>query len=249
MAGHSKWANIKHRKGRQDAKRGKVFSVLIRELTVAAKLGGGVTDDNPRLRTAVDKALAANMTKDTIERAIQRGAGGLEGENLEEVSFEGYGPGGIAIIVESMTDNNNRTVAEVRHALTKHGGNLGTEGSVAYLFHQIGYISIINSNDPDGLMELAIESGAEDIEINDDGSIAIETPPQNLVDVKESMVDAGIDVDINQLVMKASTEVPVEQKHAESMMKLLDTLDDLDDVQKVHSNIEFSDEILSSISD
>ena len=134
MAGHSKWANIKHRKGRQDAKRGKVFSVLIRELTVAAKLGGGVPDDNPRLRTAIDKALAANMTKDTIERAVQRGAGGLEGENLEEVSLEGYGPGGIAIIVESMTDNNNRTVAEVRHAFTKSGGNLGTNGSVSYLF-------------------------------------------------------------------------------------------------------------------
>ena len=148
-----------------------------------------------------------------------------------------------------MTDNKNRTVAEVRHALTKHGGNLGTEGSVAYLFDQIGYISINDSNDPDGLMELAIESGAEDIEINDDGSIGIETSPQNLIDVKESIVDAGINVDINQLVMKASTEVSVERKHAESMMKLLDTLDDLDDVQSVHSNIEFSDEILSSVND
>ena len=153
MAGHSKWANIKHRKGRQDAKRGKIFSVLIRELTVAAKLGGGVPDDNPRLRTAVDKALSANMTKDTIERAIQRGAGGLEGENLEEVSFEGYGPGGIAIMVESMTDNNNRTVAEVRHAFTKSGGNLGTNGSVSYLFEKKGIITVSSENDADEVME------------------------------------------------------------------------------------------------
>ena len=145
MAGHSKWANIKHRKGRQDAKRGKVFSVLIREITVSAKLGGGVADDNPRLRTAIDKALAANMTKDTIERAVLRGSGGEDGENLEEVSFEGYGPGGIAILVESMTDNNNRTVAEVRHAFTKAGGNLGTTGSVAYLFIKKGMIQITSS--------------------------------------------------------------------------------------------------------
>ena len=189
------------------------------------------------------------MPKDNIERAIAKGAGDDEGNVLEEVLYEGYGPGGVAILIECMTDNRNRTVAEVRHALTKHGGNLGTEGSVAYLFEQIGYISINNSDDPDSLMEFAIESGAEDIEINEDGSIEIETDPQNLVDIKESIVDRGIDVDINQLIMKASTEVSVERKHAESMMKLLDTLDDLDDVQKVHSNIEFSDEILSSIDD
>ena len=155
MAGHSKWANIKHRKGRQDAKRGKVFSVLIRELTVAAKLGGGVPEDNPRLRTAIDKALSANMTKDTIERAVQRGAGGLEGENLEEVTFEGYGPGGIAVMVESMTDNNNRTVAEVRHAFTKSGGNLGTNGSVAYLFEKKGLI--FSGLSPDGMLPEIIE--------------------------------------------------------------------------------------------
>ena len=155
MAGHSKWANIKHRKGRQDAKRGKVFSVLIRELTVAAKLGGGVPEDNPRLRTAIDKALSANMTKDTIERAVQRGAGGLEGENLEEVTFEGYGPGGIAVMVESMTDNNNRTVAEVRHAFTKSGGNLGTNGSVSYLFEKKGLI--FSGLSPDGMLPEIIE--------------------------------------------------------------------------------------------
>lgn len=249
MAGHSKWANIQHRKGRQDKKRGKLFTKLIREITVAARIGGPDIGSNPRLRAAVDNAKSQSMPKDNIDRAIAKGAGGEEGTALEEVLYEGYGPGGVAILIECMTDNKNRTVAEVRHALTKHGGNLGTEGSVAYLFDQIGYISINHSNDPDGLMELAIESGAEDIEINDDGSIGIETTPQNLVDVKESIVGAGINVDINQLMMKASTEVSVERKNAESMMKLLDTLDDLDDVQRVHSNIEFSDEILSSISD
>ena len=249
MAGHSKWANIQHRKGRQDKKRGKLFTKLIREITVAARIGGADVSSNPRLRAAVDNAKSQSMPKDNIERAIAKGSGGEEGNALEEILYEGYGPGGVAILIECMTDNKNRTVAEVRHALTKHGGNLGTEGSVAYLFEQIGYISINDSKDPDDLMELAIESGAEDIEINDDGSIEIETTPQNLVDVKESIVDAGINVDINQLVMKASTEVSVERKHAESMMKLLETLDDLDDVQKVHSNIEFTDEILSSIND
>ena len=190
MAGHSKWANIKHRKGRQDAKRGKVFSVLIRELTVAAKLGGGVTDDNPRLRTAVDKALAANMTKDTIERAIQRGAGGLEGENLEEVSFEGYGPGGIAVIVESMTDNNNRTVAEVRHAFTKSGGNLGTNGSVSYLFQKKGLINIVPEQDTELVMEISIEAGAEDIEINEDETVTVSSSPEDFEDIKNALLEA-----------------------------------------------------------
>ena len=203
MAGHSKWANIQHRKGRQDKKRGKLFTKLIREITVAARIGGSDIGSNPRLRAAVDNAKSQSMPKDNIDRAIAKGAGGEEGTALEEVLYEGYGPGGVAILIECMTDNKNRTVAEVRHALTKHGGNLGTEGSVAYLFDQIGYISINHSNDPDGLMELAIESGAEDIEINDDGSIGIETTPQNLVDVKESIVGAGINVDINQLMMKA----------------------------------------------
>ena len=183
MAGHSKWANIKHRKGRQDAKRGKIFSVLIRELTVAAKLGGGVADDNPRLRTAIDKALAANMTKDTIERAVQRGAGGLEGENLEEVSFEGYGPGGIAIIVESMTDNNNRTVAEVRHAFTKTGGNLGTNGSVSYLFEKKGIITVSSDHDADQIMEVSIEAGAEDIEINEDKTVTVSSSPEEFEEI------------------------------------------------------------------
>jgi|TARA_B110000438_G_scaffold66801_1_gene67261 YebC/PmpR family DNA-binding regulatory protein len=246
MAGHSKWANIQHRKGRQDKKRGKLFTKLIREITVAAKIGGGDLSSNPRLRSAIDNAKSQSMPKDNIERAIAKGTGGDDGTTLEEVIYEGYGPGGVAILIECMTDNRNRTVAEVRHALTKHGGNLGTEGSVAYLFEQIGYISITKSSDPESLIEVAIESGAEDIEINDDGSVEIETKPQDLIDVKESIVDSGEDVDINQLIMKASTEVLVEQKHAESMMKLMDTLDDLDDVQKVHSNIDFSDEFLSA---
>jgi len=184
VAGHSKWANIKHRKGRQDAKRGKVFSVLIRELTVAAKLGGGVPEDNPRLRTAIDKALSANMTKDTIERAVQRGAGGLEGENLEEVTFEGYGPGGIAVMVESMTDNNNRTVAEVRHAFTKSGGNLGTNGSVAYLFEKKGLIRVQSGQNEDLVMELAIEAGAEDMEVNEDTSMSITSNPEDFENIK-----------------------------------------------------------------
>ena len=164
MAGHSKWANIKHRKGRQDAKRGKIFSVLIREITISAKLGGGLPEDNPRLRTAIEKALAANMTRDTINRAVLKGSGGEEGENLEEVMFEGYGPGGIAILVEAMTDNNNRTVAEVRHAFTKSGGKLGTNGSVNYLFIKKGILQAAEGSDEDAVMELSIEAGAEDVE-------------------------------------------------------------------------------------
>ena len=199
MAGHSKWANIKHRKGRQDAKRGKVFSVLIRELTVAAKLGGGVPDDNPRLRTAIDKALAANMTKDTIERAVQRGAGGLEGEYLEEVSFEGYGPGGIAIIVESMTDNNNRTVAEVRHAFTKSGGNLGTNGSVSYLFEKKGLITVSSKQDSEEIMEIAIEAGAEDIEINNDETITISSSPGDFENIKNAFIKHQIQLEDSEI--------------------------------------------------
>ena len=177
MAGHSKWANIKHRKGRQDAKRGKIFSRLIRELTVAARLGGASSEDNPRLRTALDKALSANMTKDTIDRAIQRGSGGEEGENLEEVLYEGYGSGGVAILVETMTDNINRTVAEVRHAFSKAGGNLGTNGSVSYLFKKQGQIQISTSQNYENILDIAIESGAEDIEINPDNSLTIYTEP------------------------------------------------------------------------
>lgn len=247
MAGHSKWANIKHRKGRQDAKRGKIFSVLIRELTVAAKLGGGVPDDNPRLRTAVDKALAANMTKDTIERAIQRGAGGLEGENLEEVSFEGYGPGGIAIMVESMTDNNNRTVAEVRHAFTKSGGNLGTNGSVSYLFEKKGIITTSSENNADEVMEISIEAGAEDIEINEDKSITVSSAPEDFENIKKALSDKEIKIDDSEISLVPETTVQADLDTSLKVFKLLEMLEDLDDTQNVTSNIEFAEGMLDQL--
>ncbi len=247
MAGHSKWANIKHRKGRQDAKRGKIFSVLIRELTVAAKLGGGVTDDNPRLRTAVDKALAANMTKDTIERAIQRGAGGLEGENLEEVSFEGYGPGGIAIIVESMTDNNNRTVAEVRHAFTKSGGNLGTNGSVSYLFEKKGIITASSNQDSDNIMEISIEAGAEDLELNEDETVTISSSPEDFENIKKSLLENEINIDDSEISLIPETTIQADLETSLKVYKLLEMLEDLDDTQNVTSNIEFADGMLDQL--
>ena len=247
MAGHSKWANIKHRKGRQDAKRGKIFSVLIRELTVAAKLGGGVADDNPRLRTAVDKALAANMTKDTIERAIQRGAGGLEGENLEEVSFEGYGPGGIAIMVESMTDNNNRTVAEVRHAFTKSGGNLGTTGSVSYLFEKKGIITVSANQDADEVMEISIEAGAEDIELNDDGTVTISSSPADFELIKSALTEKEIKIDDSDLSLIPETTIKADMETSLKAFKLLEMLEDLDDTQNVTSNVEFAEGMLDQI--
>ena len=247
MAGHSKWANIKHRKGRQDAKRGKVFSVLIRELTVAAKLGGGVPDDNPRLRTAIDKALAANMTKDTIERAVQRGAGGLEGENLEEVSFEGYGPGGIAIIVESMTDNNNRTVAEVRHAFTKSGGNLGTNGSVSYLFEKKGIITVSSEQDAEQIMEVSIEAGAEDIEINDDLTTTVSSSPEDFHNIKNALINQDFNIDDSEISLVPETTVQVDMDTSLKVFKLLEMLEDLDDTQNVTSNIEFADGMLEEL--
>ena len=247
MAGHSKWANIKHRKGRQDAKRGKIFSVLIRELTVAAKLGGGVPDDNPRLRTAIDKALAANMTKDTIERAIQRGAGGLEGENLEEVSFEGYGPGGIAIIVESMTDNNNRTVAEVRHAFTKSGGNLGTNGSVSYLFEKKGIITVSSGQDSDEVMEISIEAGAEDIELNDDETITISSSPSDFEKIKLALSEKEIKIDDSDISLVPETTVKADLETSLKVFKLLEMIEDLDDTQNVTSNIEFAEGMLDQL--
>ena len=247
MAGHSKWANIKHRKGRQDAKRGKVFSVLIRELTVAAKLGGGVPDDNPRLRTAIDKALAANMTKDTIERAVQRGAGGLEGENLEEVSLEGYGPGGIAIIVESMTDNNNRTVAEVRHAFTKSGGNLGTNGSVSYLFEKKGIITVSSEQDAEQIMEVSIEAGAEDIEINEDLTTTVSSSPEDFQNIKNALINQDFNIDDSEISLVPETTVQADMDTSLKVFKLLEMLEDLDDTQNVTSNIEFADGMLEEL--
>lgn len=247
MAGHSKWANIQHRKGRQDKKRGKLFTKLIKEITVAARIGGGDQDSNPRLRAAVEKAKSQSMPKDNIDRAIAKGSGGDEGSNLEEVTYEGYGPGGVAILIECLTDNRNRTVAEVRHALTKFGGNLGTEGSVAYIFQQIGLLSLSNVKDPDNIMEIAIESGAEDIEVNDDDSIDIITNPSSFMDIKDALNNKDVLFNISEITMKASNEVLINKSNSESLFKLLDMLDDLDDVQSVHSNAEVPEDILRNI--
>ena len=248
MSGHSKWANIKHRKGRQDAKRGKIFSRLIRELTVASKLGGAIPEDNPRLRTALDKAFSSNMPKDTIERAIERGSGGTEGVNLEETTFEGYGPGGVAIIVESMTDNNNRTVAEVRHAFTKAGGNLGTDGSVSYLFIKKGLIRIRDNSNLDSVMEVAIEAGAEDIEENADRSITVSTLPEDFEYVKDSLIKAELDIEESEISLVPKTSVSSDLETSTKIYKLLETLEDLDDTQHVHSNADFPEEMVDHLS-
>jgi len=247
MAGHSKWANIQHRKGRQDAKRGKLFTKLIREITVAAKLGGGEPNANPRLRAAIDNGLSNNMTKDTIDRAIKRGAGGDDSGNVDEIRYEGYGPGGVALIVDTMTDNKNRTVAEIRHVFSKFGGNLGTDGSVSYLFTKIGLISLQNEVDEDTIMEAALEGGAEDIVTNNDNSIDIITNPDNLVDVKEAILAAGYKPENTEVTMRASTTNELDKKSAETMIRLLDALEDLDDVQKVYSNAEIPDDILAEL--
>ena len=247
MAGHSKWANIKHRKGRQDAKRGKIFSRLIRELTVASRLGGPVAEDNPRLRTALDKALSANMPKDTIERAIQRGSGSAEGDDLEETTFEGYGPGGVAIIVESMTDNNNRTVAEVRHAFSKAGGNLGTDGSVSYLFIKKGLIQLSNITSLEQVLEVAIEAGAEDIEENSDQSITISTLPKDFDTVKKALIDKEIETLESEISLVPETSVSTDLETSIKIYKLLEALEDLDDTQNVHSNADFPEEMIEHL--
>ena len=243
MSGHSKWANIQHRKGRQDKKRGKLFSKLIREVTVAAKYGSDPST-NPRLRAAIDKAKSQSMPKENIDRAISRGSGEEEGFNFEEVTYEGYGPGGAAILIECMTDNRNRTVAEVRHALSKFGGNLGSDGSVSYLFEKVGLMILTAVNNRNQTMEIAIDAGAEDIESNEDGSIEIITNPTDFLNVQESLVAEGINPEIAEVTMRASVSVSIGVKHAESMLKLLDVLEDLDDVQAVHSNAEIPDEVL-----
>jgi len=247
MAGHSKWANIKHRKGRQDAKRGKIFSRLIRELTVASKLGGPNPEDNPRLRTALDKALTANMPKDTIERAIKRGSGSAEEGDLEETTYEGYGPGGVAVIVESMTDNNNRTVAEVRHAFTKAGGNLGTDGSVSYLFIKKGLIQISNNSDFEQVMEIAIEAGAEDIEENLDNSVTISTLPENFEVVKKALIGEEVEIIESEISLIPETSVSTDLETSLKIYKLLEALEDLDDTQNVHSNADFPEEIIEHL--
>lgn len=239
MAGHSKWANIKHRKGAQDAKRGKVFTKLIREITVAAKLHGGDLNSNPRLRTAMDKALAANMTKDTIDRAIKRGVGGDDTDNLEEIRYEGYGPAGVAVMVDCLTDNRNRTVSEVRHAFNKYGGNLGTDGSVAYLFTKCGQMIFAPGADEDKIMEVAIEAGAEDVVTQDDGSMEIITSVEAFDEVLSAIKNNDLNPDNAEITMVPSTTVDLDSDGSESMMKLIDVLEDLDDVQDVYTNAEF----------
>ena len=249
MAGHSKWANIKHRKGAQDKKRGKIFTKLIREITVAARSGGGGGDlnANPRLRLAVDKALSANMTKDTIERAIKRGTGEADDANYEEIRYEGYGPGGTAVMVECMTDNRNRTVAEVRHAFSKAGGNLGTDGSVAYLFNKLGILTYSNQTDEDALMEAALEAGAEDVVTLDDDSAEIICSPEEYMQVKEAMIAAGFKPDHSEITQRATTETAVSVEDAEKILRLIDALEDLDDVQEVYSNADIPDEALANL--
>ena len=247
MAGHSKWANIQHRKNAQDAKRGKLFTKLIREITVAARMGEPDPAMNPRLRLAVDKALAGNMTRDTIERAIKRGSGAQDGDSFEEVRYEGYGPGGVAVMVDCMTDNRNRTVAEVRHAFTKAGGNLGTDGSVAYQFAKSGILSYPGGSDEDVIMEAALEAGAEDIVNNDDGSIDVLTEPDNFVDIREAMVTAELQPEQAEVTMRASNTISLDLDDAGKMIRLLDTLEDLDDVQNVYSNADISEDVLAQL--
>lgn len=246
MAGHSKWANIKFRKGVQDAKRGKIFTKLIREITVSARMGGGEEASNPRLRDAVKKALTANMKRDTIDNAIKRGVGGLEGDAMVNMRYEGYGPGGIAVLVDCLSDNKNRTVSEVRHAFTKHGGNLGTDGSVAYLFSNQGEILLAPGQSEDAVMEVAIEAGANDVAV-DEGHLEVITPVESYHAVLHALQEAGFSVEESQLTMRAQTLVPIDDESAESLIKLIDMLEDLDDVQQVYSNAEFSEHILESM--
>jgi len=246
MSGHSKWANIKHRKGAQDAKRGKIFTKLIKEITIAAKIGGGDLEGNPRLRTAVDKAKNENMPKDTIERAVKKGTGDLDGVNYEEGTFEGYGPGGVAVIVEFMTDNRTRTVADVRHIFTKHNGNLGVSGSVSFLFDRKGLISFDTDNDFDKIFEAALEAGAEDVKDEGDAYEVI-TDPSNFIDVREAIDAAGLKWETAEISMIPQTMVKLEGKQAEQMLKMMDKLEDNDDVQNVYANFDISDEDIESI--
>ncbi len=247
MAGHSKWANIKHRKGAQDAKRGKVFTKIIREITVGAKMGDPDPATNPRLRLAVDKALAVNMPKDTINRAIQRGAGNAEGENYEELNYEGYGAGGVAVMVACMTDNRNRTVAEVRHAFSKCAGNLGTDGSVAYLFNKVGVFSYETADKEDEIMDVALEAGAEDVVVEEDGSLEVLTTFEDYLGVKEALEKADLVADNSEVTMRADTLAAIDAKTAEKVLRLVDMLEDLDDVQAVYSNADISADVMEQL--
>ncbi|WP_375055417.1 YebC/PmpR family DNA-binding transcriptional regulator [Zobellella sp. DQSA1] len=246
MAGHSKWANIKHRKAAQDAKRGKIFTKLIRELSTAAREGGSEPATNPRLRAAIDKALSNNMTRDTIDRAVKRGAGELDGQVLETIIYEGYGPGGTAVMVECMTDNRNRTVSEVRHAFSRSGGNLGTDGSVAYLFEKKGVITYLDT-DEERVMEAALEAGAEDVVVNDDGSIDVYTLWEEFGAVKDALDAGGLSAENAEVTMIPSTKAELDEDTAPKLLRLIDMLEDADDVQEVYHNGEISDELAEKL--
>jgi YebC/PmpR family DNA-binding regulatory protein len=246
MAGHSKWANIKHRKGAQDAKRGKVFTKLIKEITVAAKIGGGDLESNPRLRLAVDKGKQANMPKDNIDRAIKKGTGDLDGVTYEEGTFEGYGPGGVALLVEFMTDNRTRTVADVRHIFTKNNGNLGKDGSVAFIFERKGLLSFPTDADFDAIFEAALEAGAEDV--RDEGDIyEVLTEPADFIEIREALAAAGLEAQTAEVTMIPSNTVELDGKNAEQMLKLMDMLEDNDDVQNVYANFDISEQEITRI--
>ncbi len=247
MAGHSKWANIQHRKKAQDAKRGKTFTKLLRAITVAVREGGPDLNGNPRLRLAYDKAVAAHVPKDTIERGIKRASGEDSGAQIEQVRYEGYGPGGVAVMVDCMTDNRNRTVADVRHAFTKYGGNLGTDGSVGYLFTEVGQLSFPSGSDENRILEAALEAGAEDVINNDDGSIEVLTDPHRFGKVRDAMKKKKLEPEHAEVTMRPATNVSLNMKDAERMVTLLEMLEELDDVQQVYSNADISEEILEKI--
>lgn len=247
MAGHSKWANIKHRKAAQDAKRGKIFTKIIRELVVAAKAGGPNPEDNPSLRAVIDKALGANMKRDTIDKAVARGAGNTDGDDYDELTYEGYGPGGVAILIECLTDNKNRTVAEVRHAFTRAGCELATSGSVAYLFEKKGQIIFSNEIDEDTLMDQALDAGAEDIVNHDDGSFEVLTTPADFILVKEALAAKGIKAEAGEVAMLPSTQAELDISTAVKVLRLIDVLDDLDDTQNVYSNAVIPEEAYEQI--
>jgi len=247
MAGHSKWANIQHRKGAQDKKRGKLFTKLIREITISARMGGGDMAANPRLRLAVDKAKTQSMPKDNIDRAIKRGSGALDGVDYVEIRYEGYGPGGVAVLVDCMTDNKNRTVAEVRHAFSKFGGNLGADGSVSYMFNHVGLLSYPAGSDEETVLDAAIEAGAEDVVVDDDKSIEVLTDPADFEGVRDAMRAAGLEPEQAALTMRAGNSTELELQAAASMIKMLEMLEDLDDVQNVYSNAEISDDVLAQL--
>ena len=247
MAGHSKWANIQHRKGAQDKRRGKIFSKLIRELTTAARIAGADPHSNPRLRLAMEKARAASMPRDTIERAVKRGTGEHGADNFQEVQYEGYGPGGVAVMVRCLTDNRNRTVSDVRNTFVRHGGNLGADGSVGYLFNEVGLLSYAPGADEGKVMEAALEAGAEDVVANEDGSIDVLTDPADFEGVREAMSRTGLPALESEITLRAASATRLAGENAESMLKMLEALEDLEDVQNVYSNADIADEILARV--